>query len=107
MYTLHFAKIFKEDVQSSINYIKRTLQNPAAADRLKDEIKKSYKKIKEMPFMYPTVPNDYLGSMGFRFTMIKNFMLFYIVEDTQINIIRFLYGHRNWIHILQNTKQQT
>ena len=103
MYTLHFAKIFKEDVQSSLYYIRRTLQNPAAADRLKDEIKKAYKKIKDMPFIYPIVPDDYLGALGFRFTMIKNFMLFYIVEENQINIIRFLYGHRDWIPVLQNT----
>ena len=103
MYTLKFAKIFKEDVKSSVNYIKHTLHAPAAAERLKDEIKNTYKKIKEMPFIYPVVPNSYLASLGFRFTMVKNYMLFYIVEEKEITIIRFLYGHRDWINILENT----
>jgi plasmid stabilization system protein ParE len=105
MYILKFSKLFKEDVKSSVNYIRLTLQNPIAADRLKNEIKIAYKKIKEMPYIYPAVPNEYLGSIGFRFTMVKNYMLFYTVEEKQINIIRFLYGYRDWINILQNTKK--
>jgi plasmid stabilization system protein ParE len=105
MYILNFSKLFKEDVKSSVKYIKDTLQNPIAADRLKSEIKTAYKKIKEMPYIYPVVPDEYLGSMEFRFTMVKNYMLFYTVEEKQINIIRFLYGHRAWINILQHTNE--
>lgn len=105
MHTLRFSKLFNEDVKSSVNYITHTLQNPAAADRLKNEIKTAYKKIKEMPYMYPAVPNEYLGSMGFRFAMVKSYMLFYTAEEKRINILRFLYGHRDWINILQNTNE--
>jgi addiction module RelE/StbE family toxin len=103
MYKLNFTKTFKEDVKSSINYIKRTLQAPGAAERLKSEIKKTYKIIKDTPLIYPIVPNDYLASMGFRFTMVKNYLLFYIIQEKEINIVRFLYGHRDWINILTNT----
>jgi plasmid stabilization system protein ParE len=95
--------MFKEDVKSSVNYIKHTLQAPVAAERLKSEIKKTYKIIKVTPLIYPIVPNDYLASMGFRFTMVKNFMLFYIIGEKEIDIVRFLYGHRDWINILKNT----
>jgi len=102
VYTLNFSELFKEDVKSSVGYIKHTLQAPVAAQRLKDEIKKTYKKIKETPLLYPAVPDEYLASMGFRFVMVKNHMIFYIVEEKQINIIRFLYGPRNWINILKN-----
>jgi len=101
MYTLNFSELFRGDVKSSVSYIKHTLQAPAAAQRLKDEIKKTYKKIKETPFIYPAVPDEYLASMGFRFVMVKNYMIFYIVEKEHINIIRFLYGHRDWINILK------
>jgi plasmid stabilization system protein ParE len=101
MYTLNFSELFRNDVKSSVGYIKHTLQAPVAAQRLKDEVKKTYKKIKETPFIYPAVPDEYLASMGFRFVMVKNYMIFYIVEEKQINIIRFLYGHRDWINILK------
>jgi hypothetical protein len=56
MYKLLFGKIFREDVKSSVNYINQTLQVPVAAKRLKDEIKKTYKTIKDTPFIYPVVP---------------------------------------------------
>jgi len=29
-------------------------------------------------------------------------MLFYKVKEKQINIDRFLYGHRDWMNILDN-----
>jgi plasmid stabilization system protein ParE len=103
VYKLVFGKTFREDVRSSVNYIKQTLQAPVAADRLKNEIKKTYNTIKDTPFIYPIVPNEYLASLGFRFTMVKNYMMFYIVEERQINIVRFLYGHRDWINILKDT----
>jgi plasmid stabilization system protein ParE len=102
MYKLIFAKSYKEDVQSSVDYIKHTLQAPVAAERLKGEIKKTYKIIKENPYIYPIVPNEYLALKGFRFTMVRNYMLFYIVEEKQINILRFLYGHRDWMNILKD-----
>jgi plasmid stabilization system protein ParE len=103
MHKLFFAKNFKDDVKQSVNYIKHILQAPVAAEKLKTEIKRTYKIIKDTPFIYPVVPNDYLASMGFRFTMVKNYMLFYIVKENQIKLIRFLYGHRDWINILNNT----
>ena len=101
MYKLSFTKSFHNDVKSSVDYIKHVLQNPTAAQKLKDEIKKTNKKIKENPFIFAVVPNEYLASIGFRFTMVKKYMIFYIVEDKSINIIRFLYGHRDWINILE------
>jgi len=102
MYTLKFSKYFYEDVKSCVNYIEHILQNTIAAQSLKDEIKKTYKKIKENPFIYPVVSDEYLASIGFRFAMVKNYMIFYTVEEKQINIIRFLYGYRDWMTILGN-----
>jgi len=102
MYKIIFSNYLYEDVESSINYIKYVLQNPIAAQRLKDKVKKTYKKIKENPFIYPAVPVEHLASKGYRFTMVKNYMLFFRVKEKQINIERFLYGPRNWINILEN-----
>ena len=100
MYRIQFSNYFYEDVKSSINYIKYVLQNPTATQRLKSEIKNTYKKIKENPFIYPSVPVEHLASKGYRFTMVMNYMLFFKVREKQINIDRFLYGPRDWINIL-------
>jgi len=102
MYKLKFSNCLYEDVKSSVIYIKYVLQNPIAAQRLKDQVKKTYNKIKKNPFIYPAVPVEYLALKGYRFVNIKNYMLFFKVKDKQINIERFLYGHRDWINILNN-----
>ena len=103
MYKIKFSNYLYEDLESSINYIKYVLQNPVAAQRLKNEVKKAFEKIKKNPFIYPVVPVEYLASKGYRFMVIKNYMLFFKVKEKQINIDRFLYGPRDWINILENT----
>jgi plasmid stabilization system protein ParE len=100
MYKLQLSKYYLEELKSAVYYIRHDLQNRVAANNLKEEAKNTYKKIKENPFMYPAVPDEYLASKGFRFVMVKNYMLFYKVKEKQINIDRFLYGHREWINIL-------
>jgi plasmid stabilization system protein ParE len=102
MYTIKYAKSYREDVKSTIDYIKYSLKNPTAAQRLKDEIKNKYRNVKENPFIYPKVPDDYLASKGYRFIMVNNYMIFYKVIEKKIEIIRFLYGYRDWMNILED-----
>jgi plasmid stabilization system protein ParE len=103
MYKLKYSCFYRDELRSAIEYIRQDLKNPIAAKRLKDKVKETYKKIREHPFMYPAVPDEYLASRGFRFTMVKNYILFYKVKEKQINIDRFLYGPRDWMNILKNT----
>jgi hypothetical protein len=49
------------------------------------------------------VSDEYLSSLEIRFAMVKNYMMFYIVDNKQINFIRFMYGRRDWINILRNS----
>ena len=100
MYKLKLSEPFVEDVNISVNYIKNTLLEPIAAQRLKDDVKKAYKKIRENPLIYPVVPDKYLSELGYRFKMVKNYILFYIVEKKVIKVTRFLHGHRDWMNIL-------
>jgi plasmid stabilization system protein ParE len=100
MFKLTYSYFYRDELRSAINYIRQDLKNPIAAQRLKGEVKKHVKKIKENPFMYPAVPDEYLAAKGFRFTMVKNYLLFYTVEEKEIILLRFLYGHRDWMNIL-------
>ncbi|MDR0465706.1 MAG: type II toxin-antitoxin system RelE/ParE family toxin [Treponema sp.] len=101
MYTIKFAESYRNDVKSAVNYIKNNLQNPIAAQRLKDVIKNKVKKIKENPLIFSRVPDKYLASKGYRFSIINNYLIFFMVNEKQIDIIRFLYGYRDWINILE------
>jgi plasmid stabilization system protein ParE len=90
-------------VDSSYNYIRNKLESPMAADNLIKKIMESLNKIKENPNVRPLVQDKYLASLGYRLINVKNYCLFYIIDNDNrhIKIIRFLYNKRNWINILK------
>ena len=105
MYRLKISKLYKEDTSSSYYYIKNKLEAPMAAINLKTEIKDKINKIKENPNIRPLVQDKYLALLGFRSINVKNYIIFYIVEEHNkcIKIVRFLHSRRNWINILKET----
>jgi toxin ParE1/3/4 len=102
MYRLRFSKLYKEDVDSSYNYIKDKLEAPMAAENLIKEILEKLHRIKENPKFRPLVQDKYLASLGYRAINVKNYIMFYIIssDNKYVNIIRFLYKKRNWMNIL-------
>ena len=56
-----------------------------------------------MPERYAVVDDEILSREGFRFILIKNYLLFYVVrKETQTVVIqRFLYARRDWMNILK------
>ena len=103
MYRLRFSKLYKSDLDSSYNYIKNKLEAPMAADNLIKEILEKLNKIKENPNIRPLVQDKYLASFGYRLINVKNYAIFYIIDNDNkhIKIIRFLYKKRNWINLLK------
>jgi plasmid stabilization system protein ParE len=49
------------------------------------------------------VPDEYLAEKGIKFVMIKNYMMFYTINEDEktVIVIRFLYGRRDWKNILK------
>jgi len=104
MYSLVLTDIAEEDILNTVKYIAYVLKAPTAANRLLDEIERPQETLENTPTIYPLVPDAYLAQKGLRFAMIKNYMIFYTInEDEQIvTIIRFLYGRRDWKNILKD-----
>lgn len=42
-----------------------------------------------------------LAAWGVRFLQIKNYFAFYVVEESQVTVIRFLYAKSDWVSILR------
>ena len=103
MYSLNFSKIIYKDIDSSYKYIAETLEAPKAAENLVEEIIQKLNYIKGTPFSRPLVQDTYLASLGVRSIKVKNYVLYYNVneKDKSINVIRFFYNKRNWIKLLK------
>jgi toxin ParE1/3/4 len=105
-YSLNITDIAEEDILSTVKYIANELKNSVAANNLLDEIEKHEKILEETPGIYPAVHDEYLAEKGLKFVTIKNFLLFFTIDkkNKTVNIIRFLYGRRDWKNILKNKK---
>jgi len=103
-YFVNITDIAEEDIISAIEYVANILGVPRAANNLLDEIEKKEKILEKTPGIYPFVSDEYLAKKGVKFAKIKNYMLFYIINEEKktVNVIRFLYGRRDWQNILKD-----
>jgi plasmid stabilization system protein ParE len=102
MYSINITDIAEEDILNTVKYIADVLKAPIAANNLLDEIEKHEEILENTPNIYPFVPDEYLAQKGLKFTMIKNYLMFYTINEDEkmVTIIRFLYGRRDWKNIL-------
>lgn len=84
------------------DYIEFVLKNPKAADDLLEETDQKINALLPFPAEHPIVEDRLLSSWGIRFIQIKNYLAFYVAEENQVTIIRFLYAKSNWISILKS-----
>ena len=105
MFELVFSKVFDEDIDSSHNYIKDILESPMAASNLMKELSNKLNYLEEKPYSRPLVQDKFLASFGIRSIKVKNYIIFYIIEEENdkknVNILRFMYGKRDWMNILK------
>jgi len=102
MYSINITDIAEEDILNTVKYIADVLKAPTAANNLLDEIEKHEEILENNPNIYPFVPDEYLAQKGLKFTVIKNYLLFYTINEDEkvVTVIRFLYGRRDWKNIL-------
>jgi len=105
MYELVFSKTIEEDIDLCYSYIRDSLEAPMAAEKLMKELYEKLNYIKEKPYSRPFVHDEFLSSLGIRSIKVKNYLVFYYVEDSEskktVNLVSFMYNKRDWINILK------
>jgi len=99
----------QNDIQDIGRYIRDKLHNFYAAHRLLVDLKTRIIKLSDSPFLYPLVHDEYLSAKGVRFFLVRNYSVFYTVDDDTESIIvhRVLYRNRNWSDILKGAHNLT
>ena len=101
-FSIKYSKDYRDDLKSAVKYIRTNLQNPIAAKNLKNDVIEKINGIIDNPFAYPVISDEYLVLKGYRFALVKNYMMFFKIIEKQIEIIRFLYGPMDWMNILRD-----
>ena len=102
-YLLHITETAERDLAEAADYIEFSLKNPAAADRLFDLLAEETAVLAEQPKLFPLIGDAVLAAWGIRFVRVNRYLAFYTIDEPAktVHIVRFLYGRRNWAHILK------
>ncbi len=103
IWNIHITQQAQLDIIDAADYIEFVLFNPDAADSLLDEVEKTIGSLSHMPDRIHPVDDPILLMFGIRFIMVKNYLLFYAIdeENTTVYIVRFLHNKQNWKLILE------
>ena len=97
-------KIFptaKQDLEEVIGYL-NTL-SPDAAFRDYDRLVEEVASLSKMPERCPRPKDLALAAKGYRYLILENYLVFYVVAGDTVQIRRILYAKRNYRAILEDT----
>ncbi|HEL0567462.1 TPA: type II toxin-antitoxin system RelE/ParE family toxin [Streptococcus equi subsp. zooepidemicus] len=101
-YKILVSETYHRDLKGILLYISHNLDAPFTASDLLDEINTTVSALSTMPHRYGLVDDAYLRHKEFRKCLVKNYIIFYKVnEETKTVLIhRILHTRQNWIDIL-------
>ncbi|NMB24865.1 MAG: type II toxin-antitoxin system RelE/ParE family toxin [Firmicutes bacterium] len=101
-YRIDVSEPAENDLRDIVRYISSQLSAPITAIEMMDTIEDAIVGLTEMPQKYALVTDERLASMGYRKLVVKNYIVFFTVNQRSrtIEVERILYARRNWLRIL-------
>ena len=99
-YNIEYSKEAKEDLIRIKQYIKYNLQEPETPNKLISKIRISIKNLKDNPEIHVIIDDDIIRKLEIRKLIVENYIVFYRIKNDSIEIVRIMYGRRNWINLL-------
>ena len=99
-YNVEYSKESKQDLIGIKQYIKYNLQEPETAQKLISKIRNEINNLKYNPKICSIIDDDLIKKLEIRKLIVDNYIIFYRVRNNNIEIVRVMYGRRNWINLL-------
>ena len=99
-YNIEYSKEAREDLIQIKRYIKYNLQEAETAQKLMSKIRSEIDKLKTNPQMFAIIDDDFIKKFEIRKLIVDNYIVFYRIQNSNIQIARIMYGRRNWINLL-------
>ena len=98
VYKVKIYPTAKRDLLEIIDYL-NTL-SPEAALRYYDLLTEEIASLATMPERCPHPKDLALVAKGYRYLVVKNYLVFYVVSGDTVQIRRILYGRRDYLSLL-------
>lgn len=99
-YNVEYSIKSKQDLIGIKQYIKYNLQESETAEKLITKIRKEINNLKNNPEIFTIIDDDIIKKLEIRKLIVDNYIVFYRIKDNNIQIVRIMYGRRNWINLL-------
>lgn len=93
-FVVRLLSVAEEDLSEAVTFV--AADNPAAAMALADTIEKSLDDLASHPRMGRVPDDPSLMQMGYRYLVVENYLVFYVVEARVVIIHRIFRGARNY-----------
>ena len=99
-FNLNVFPLTQNDMENIFKYIAVDLASPTAANNLIDDFENAFENICLFPESCPLIQNEYVKDKTLRKLVVNNYIVFYKVEDSEIQVVRVIYGMRNYEDLL-------
>lgn len=99
-YELRYLPLFWDDLNSAVSYIADALHSPEAAERLLDATEAAILKQLENPTTAAKYKTTRERPLPYYWFAVGNYMVFYVVFDSIMEVRRFVYGARDLTRML-------
>lgn len=93
-HTLRLLSIAEQDLAEAITFI--AADNPEAAETLLDRFEKALRNLQEHPHIGRGTDDAELLRLNYRYLIVDNFLVFYVVEKRNIIVHRIIHGARDY-----------
>ena len=97
-YTVRLLRVAEEDLTEIVTYI--AAERPLAAEKLASRIEKNLHLLASNPHLGRIPNEEELLRLGYRYIVVENFLVFYILEGKTILVHRILHGARDYLSLL-------
>lgn len=99
-YRLNIFPMACRDMEQIFDYIAVELCNPDSAIKQINDFEKAFKIVCAFPESCPKINNEYVKDKSLRKLIVNNYIAFYRVKDNKIQVVRVVYGMRDYESIL-------
>lgn len=99
-FNLNIFPLAQKDMENIFKYIAVDLASPTAANNLIDDFENAFENICLFPESCPLIQNEYVKDKTLRKLVVNNYIVFYKVLDSEIQVVRVIYGMRNYEDLL-------
>lgn len=99
-YPLKLFPLAAQDLEQIFNYIAVDLCSPQAALKQIDDFENAFNSVCSFPESCPLINNEYVKDKSLRKLIVNNYVAFYRIKNGEIQVIRVLYGMRNYQALL-------